>query len=98
MSDPDLQPASYEETSEGGFGPKIPWKWILIIGGLIAAVIVVAQLGQAREISSLRARIVQVHETQIAPLSARALEFRERLEGLVVEAAASDMTTEVVLM
>jgi hypothetical protein len=95
MSDPELQPASYEETSEGGFGPRIPWKWILIIGGLIAALIVVAQLGQAREISSLRARIVEVHETQIAPLSARALEFRERLEGLVMEAATSDMTTEV---
>ena len=95
MSDKDLLPASYEDISSSSFGPKIPWKWILLIGGLIVMIITVVQFGQARDLSALRARIIEVHENQIAPLSNRAMEFRERLEGLVTEAASADMTTAV---
>jgi len=89
MSDDDLQPSRFDEKSLQTFGPQIPWKWIIpaILG--VVAVIVAVNMRGARDLENLRARILEVHETQIVPLSERVLTFRSGLEEKIQEAAGA---------
>ncbi|MFK7991991.1 MAG: hypothetical protein AB8I08_38595 [Sandaracinaceae bacterium] len=83
--EPALRPARPDAPGEGraAFGPRIPWKWIILgvvgIGAVFASYFV---RRDARK-EALRDQMVVLHETQLTEVSERYLAFRQRIEGYV---------------
>jgi hypothetical protein len=87
-----LKPARPEpEELEGrpSYMPRLPWRYILIFGGLLAVVYGGYQVRQAQRADALRAEILRNHDQNLRSLSERYVSFRERLEHWITEAHAA---------
>lgn len=67
--------------------PRIPWRWILLGAAGIAALIATYHVRKEQASEALRQGMLTVHEDRLAEMSARYLRFRERIEGMIAEAA-----------
>ena len=80
MSDEKLKPASFDEGQVEPFGPRVPWKWLLIVIAIVATLITALTMRKGQELEALRERILRVHAAQIEPAAERVLAFRSGLE------------------
>jgi hypothetical protein len=69
--------------------PRMPWRWIVL--GVAAFSIVGGGywLKEKRRAEQLRAEIVRVRDTELRETSERYVAFRDKLEGWILQAAAS---------
>jgi hypothetical protein len=87
-SDKRLVPARPAAAAEAsGYMPRIPWRYVLLGLFSVATVTGGFMLKERRKADAWRAQIVQVHEKELAEPARRYIEFRNKLEGLIVEAA-----------
>jgi hypothetical protein len=79
------RPAAAEDAS--GYMPRIPWRYVLL--GLLSVATVTGgfMLKEKRKADAWRAQIIQVHEKELAEPARRYIEFRDKLESLIVEAS-----------
>lgn len=85
-----LKPARPEpEELEGrpSYMPRLPWRSIVLFGGLIAVVAGGYQVRQRQRADALRSEILQSYDWNLSSLSQRYVAFRERIEHWVIEAA-----------
>ena len=93
MSDPadrPLEPARPEPDEPGArpsYMPRVPWRWVLLFGGLLATVVGFYQVRQHQRADALRAEILASHDRNLRSLSERYVAFRQRIERWVVDAA-----------
>ena len=91
MSEEELKPARFEEDQVEPFGPRIPYKWVLITVVAVATLITALTMRSAQEVEALRARILEVHAAQIEPVAQRVLAFRSGLEERIQQAASLEV-------
>lgn len=92
---PELRPARPDaRTSDAGgaegrpsYMPRVPWRWILLGTAGIVALFAVYYVRKQQTSDALRQQMLTLHEERLTELSGRYLAFRERLEGLIAEAA-----------
>ena len=79
------RPAAAEDTA--GYMPRIPWRYVLL--GLLSVATVTGgfMLKEKRKADAWRAQIIQVHEKELAEPARRYIEFRNKLQGLIIEAS-----------
>jgi hypothetical protein len=90
---PDLSPARPDaEGSEGrpSYMPRVPWRWILLGAVVLMAVVGSYYVRRQQRGDALRADMLRVHRERLGAPSRQYMAFRERLEGLVVEAARAE--------
>jgi hypothetical protein len=79
------RPHSHNESA--GYLPKIPWRYTLL-GTLALLIVIGGYLWKERQKAvALRASIVRVHETQLAPAREAYVAARAKLERLIIAAA-----------
>src|SRR5687768_12891690 len=92
MSDdekPPLKPARPEpEELEGkpSYMPRLPWRWIILFGGLLALVYGGYQVRERQRADALRAQILDTYQENLQGLSDRYVTFRERIERWTLQA------------
>lgn len=87
---PALSPARPDPDELEGrpsYMPRLPWRWIVIFGGLIALVYGGYQVRGRQRADALRTQILDTYDANLSSLSERYVGFRERLERWTVEAA-----------
>jgi hypothetical protein len=84
---PDLR-----EESASAYLPRIPWHFVLLATLSLATVIGGFYWKEQRKAADLRASILRVHETELAEARNAYLQVRNRLEGLIMGAAAAPDT------
>jgi hypothetical protein len=75
--------------------PRIPWHYVAL--GALSLIVVMGgyYLKQRQKAEQLRAAMVQVHQVELAEARDVYTKLREKLEGLIVNAAAADPKTLV---
>jgi hypothetical protein len=86
------RPASDAEAA--AYMPKLPWRWLLVGALCIATVAGGYWLKERQRADTLRAQILRVHEELKEP-SKRYLQFREKVEKLVLGVAGREPSTFV---
>ncbi|MDQ3035035.1 MAG: hypothetical protein M3Y87_21690, partial [Myxococcota bacterium] len=88
---PALKPARPDpdelETGRPSYMPRLPWRWIVIFGGLLALVYGGYQLRERQRADALRTQILDTYDDNLSSLSERYVGFRQRLERWTAEAA-----------
>ena len=94
MSD-DLKPARFDERNDEGraFAPRLPWKWILAIGLVVALSAGYYRWQQRSRAHQLRQTIHARWQTHAVPVKERIDTFRTEIESWVREAAAREPET-----
>lgn len=78
----------HSHSDSAGYLPKIPWRYVLL-GTLSLLVVVGGYLWKEQNKAiALRASILRVHETQLAPARDAYLAARAKLERLIISAAS----------
>ena len=75
--------------------PRIPWHYVAL--GVLSLIVVMGgyYLKQRQKAEQLRAAMVQVHQVELAEARDVYTKLREKLESLIVNAAATDPKTLV---
>ncbi|MCA9600936.1 MAG: hypothetical protein R3A78_15730 [Polyangiales bacterium] len=84
------------EAEAAGYRPKLPWKWIGLFGGAIVLFSLLYWLNERKESEALRGEIVARFDQGLAPAVERYRTFRERIDGLVLEAAKENPPAKTV--
>lgn len=86
-----LRPARPDPEELGGgrpaYMPRIPWKWIVLFGGLVGLVYGGYQVRERQRADALRAQILDTYDENLGSLSERYVAFRQRIERWTSEAA-----------
>lgn len=90
MNDDKLQPARLEDEESSSYAPRFPLKILvplalLLVGGITAYVV-----RENAKTDALRAELLARYDAELKGPAARALAFRERIEGFVREAAEQE--------
>lgn len=75
--------------------PSIPWRWIALGSTTLAIVLFAYRWNEASKAQALRAGIIHLHETSLAPASSRYVAFREDLTARILRAATVTPPTRV---
>lgn len=67
--------------------PRVPWRWVLLGAAGIVALFAVYYVRKQQTSEALRHDMLTLHEERLSELSGRYLGFRERLEGMIADAA-----------
>lgn len=81
------QPLKKDEGKE--YMRRIPWRWIVLCALALFAVAVVYRVKEKQKADALRAQILQVHAVNLSPVAEKYVALREKIERLVLEAAAN---------
>jgi hypothetical protein len=73
--------------------PRLPWRWIVLGTLSISTVTAGYLLKEQQKADNLRSLMVQVHEQELAEPARRYLEFRGKLERLIMEAGKGEPET-----
>jgi hypothetical protein len=85
-----LVPAQPLEKDEGKeYMRRIPWRWIILCALALFAVAVIYRVKEKQKADALRAQIIQVHAVNLSPVAEKYVALREKIERLVLEAAAN---------
>lgn len=87
---PALKPARPEPDEQGeraSYMPRLPWRWIVLFGGLLALVYGGYQVRERQRADALRAQLLDTYQGNLQGLSDRYVAFRERIERWTIEAA-----------
>jgi len=89
MAEPrKLKPATPSTPEAAAYMPRIPWRWIVLGTTFFATVVTGYTLKEKNKADTLRQQILSVHEEQLEPAKKRYREFRDKIEGLVLQAGA----------
>lgn len=92
---PELRPArpdaksSDAEVGEGrpSYMPRMPWGWILLGTAAVAGLFGVYHVRQRQSAEAIRQQMLALHDERLTEIAERYMSFRERLEGMISEAA-----------
>lgn len=87
---PELRPARPDAAEGEGrpsYMPRMPWRWIVLGTAFIGALFATYYTRQTRTSEAIRQGMLTVHEEQLSEIATRYIRFRERIEGLIAEAA-----------
>jgi hypothetical protein len=93
---PDLHPARPEAQEERAYMPKLPWKWILGIGGFLLLSVGVYQVRERQEVEVLRAGLLKTHQSDLAPIVARYEDITGKVRKHTAESARAAAPTPFV--
>jgi hypothetical protein len=96
MNKPRLVPARPDASADAAaYLPRIPWRYI-VLGALSLTLLIGGYyLKERRKASDLRAAMVRVHEVELAQAREPYVALRDKLEGLIMDAAAAEPATLV---
>jgi hypothetical protein len=83
----ELRPARPETEEERAYMPKIPWKWIVSIGGFLVLSYVMYNVREQREADALKAVLLKARGTELAPVVARYEAITEKIRRHTAESA-----------
>ena len=88
---PPLEPARPDAPRGEGpsYGPRFPWKWVLLGVGGIGAIFASYFIRQGQRQEALREDMLALHADQLSEVAERYLTFRQRIESYVREAGAA---------
>ncbi|UJR84253.1 hypothetical protein [Sandaracinus amylolyticus] len=89
-NEPALKPARPEPDELLGrpsYMPRIPWKWIVIFGGMIALGVGAYQVRERQRADAMRTQVLDTYDQHLSSLSERYVGFRQRIEQWTMEAA-----------
>lgn len=81
------EPEELELSGRPAYMPQLPWKWIVLFGGLFALVYGGYQVRERQRADALRAELLDTYQERLQGLSDRYVAFRERIERWTIEAA-----------
>lgn len=88
---PKLEPARPDplelELGRPAYMPRLPWRWILVFGGLLTLVVGGYQVREGQRADALRGRVLDTYDENLSALSSRYVSFRQRIERWTMEAA-----------
>ena len=90
MSKERIKPARPDVEGRRAFGPRLPWKWLIIGGSALTILLGGYWLREWRRTEELRAQILRAYEDGLTPSVERYQSFRQKLEGWITEAANQD--------
>jgi hypothetical protein len=92
---PRLRPArpDLRDDESAAYMPRLPWRWILLGTLSVATVTAGFMIKEQHKAEALRSQLVQVHEQELAEPARRYVEFREKLEKLIMQAAEGEPET-----
>ncbi|MET0388406.1 MAG: hypothetical protein ABW321_20710 [Polyangiales bacterium] len=90
---PARPPSSEQPT--GSYLPRLPWRYLLIAGGILLAVVLAYTWRQEHKAAELRAHLTHITGTELKEASAQAMAFRTEIERLTLAAAKQDTQTSV---
>lgn len=93
--DEDLEPARYEANDGEAktFAPRFPWHWLLLAVLVPAAVAGSYLYREGRAVDALREQVADQYAREVEPDARRLRGFRQKLEELITQAAASEPRT-----
>lgn len=96
MNKPRLVPARPDASADAAaYLPRIPWRYVLLGALSLGLIIAGYLLKEWRKANELRDAMVRVHQVELAQAREPYVAMRDRLEGLIMDAAASEPTTLV---
>jgi hypothetical protein len=76
---------------DASFLPRLPWRWVLLVVGVVVALVAAYQFSKRRRAEGERTAVLAaLRDDAVVDLSERYLAYRERLETMIVRAANGD--------
>ncbi len=87
MSDPQpLRPARPDASPGASYGPKFPWKWVVLVLLGVGVGVVLWNVQSEGRLDARKQALLEAHAA-LGPAEAQYQQFRQRLETLIAEAA-----------